>query len=97
MMRRLAARSRTVAGPRRIRKRLRQSAVCGHERIVRGLSGRDYSPAELRQVVRWVKSDGRLHTEEQLRDEVLSALRFQRRGPRITPAIRAAIEAERDD
>lgn len=66
-------------------------------RIVRGLSGRDYSQADLRQVVRWVKSDGRLHTEEQLLDEVLSALLFQRRGPRITPAIRAAIAAERGD
>ncbi|MCY4616523.1 MAG: AAA domain-containing protein [Chloroflexi bacterium] len=66
-------------------------------RIVRGLSGKDYSHADLREVVRWVKSDGRLHTEEELLDEVLAALRFQRRGPRITPAIRAAIEAERVD
>ena len=66
-------------------------------RIVQGLSGKDYSRAELRQVVRWVKSDGRLRTEEELLDDVLSALWFQRRGPRITPAIRAAIMAERGD
>ena len=65
--------------------------------IVRGLAGKDYSQAELREVVRWVKSDGRLHTEEELREEVLSALLFQRRGPRITPAVRAAIMAERGE
>ena len=75
----------------------RGSATAWPTRIVQGVAGKDYSQAELREVVRWVKSDGRLHTEEELLEEVLSALLFQRRGPRITPAVRAAIMAERGE
>ena len=55
----------------------------------------NYRQADLREVVRWVKSDGRLLTEDELMTEVMSFLGFSRRGPRIVEAIKAAIRAER--
>ena len=44
---------------------------------------------ELRAMVRWVKSDGRLHTEDDLLAEVMKALGFGRRGKVIVSRIRA--------
>ena len=65
--------------------------------VERGLAIGEYAPDELQAVVRWVRSDGRLHTEEELLAEAMAALGFRRKGSRITAAIRAAIEAERRD
>ena len=62
--------------------------------IPRGLSIADYTQRQLRAVVGWVKSDGRLYTEEESITEVMSALRFRRRGERILAAIKSAIRAE---
>lgn len=53
----------------------------------------DYSRAELVAVVRWVESDTLLRTDDELFDQVLQALGFQRRGKLIAEAIQAAIEA----
>jgi hypothetical protein len=40
----------------------------------------------------WVRSDGRLRTDEQLIEEMLDELGFSRRGRKIDEAIRSAID-----
>lgn len=62
--------------------------------IRRNLSISEYSNRALRHVVRWVKSDGRLYTEDELLGEVMAALGFEKRGRRIVKAINAAIKGE---
>jgi hypothetical protein len=52
-----------------------------------------YSLAQLIQVIRWVKSDGLLRTEDELLDEVIGALGYSRRGKRIVATITNAIRA----
>jgi hypothetical protein len=42
-------------------------------------------------MVRWVLSDGRLLTHDEIVDEVVDALGFSRRGIRIVSAIERAI------
>jgi very-short-patch-repair endonuclease len=56
-----------------------------------GLSIDDYSPSQLRSIVRWIRSDGRLRTDDEILEEVIAALEFSRRGSRIVERIRAAI------
>jgi hypothetical protein len=51
----------------------------------------EYTSGELRNLLRWVKSDGRLRTNDELADEMFAALPFSRRGSRIDAAIRNAI------
>jgi len=55
----------------------------------------DYRPKDLLEVVRWVKSDGRLYTDEALLREAMEALGFRRQGSRILNAINTAIAADR--
>ena len=57
----------------------------------------EYAPGELRQAVRWVRSDGRLYTKEELLTQVIKALGFKRRGYRIVGAIEETIAAERGE
>jgi very-short-patch-repair endonuclease len=64
-------------------------------RVPRGMQIGDYSPSQLRAVVRWVKSDGRLYTEEELLAETMRALGFRVRGSRILEALQRAILLER--
>jgi hypothetical protein len=52
-----------------------------------------YSLAQLIQVIRWLKSDGLLRTEDELLDEVIDVLGYSRRGKRIVAAITNAIRA----
>ena len=54
-----------------------------------------YDPRELEAVVRWVESDTLLRTRDELFWTTLRALGFERAGPRITPALQAAITAVR--
>jgi very-short-patch-repair endonuclease len=54
----------------------------------------EYSASELRQLVRWVRSDGLLHTDQEIVAEVTRELGFRRRGAKIVAAIEAAIRAE---
>ena len=63
--------------------------------VPRGQSITAYEQADLRKVIRWVCSDGRLHTEDELLADVMTALGFKRRGSRIEGAIRQAIAVER--
>lgn len=51
----------------------------------------EYSPAELRNLLQWIKSDGKLRTNDELADELFAALPFERRGSKIDAAIRGAI------
>lgn len=51
----------------------------------------EYSAGELRDLLLWVKSDGKLRSNDELADEMFEALPFARRGSRIEAAIRKAI------
>jgi very-short-patch-repair endonuclease len=51
----------------------------------------DYSPRELQSLVRWVLSDGRLPTDDEIISELTHELGFHRRGPRIVAALTDAI------
>lgn len=52
-----------------------------------------YSHTELVALVRWIKSDGQLRSDDELVGELVKELGFQRRGPRIIAALRSAIDA----
>jgi very-short-patch-repair endonuclease len=51
----------------------------------------DYSQPELAQLLGWIASDGQLRTDEQIIDEMITALGFSRRGKRIESAIQNVI------
>ena len=51
----------------------------------------EYTAAELQSLLRWVKSDGKLRTNDELADEMFAALPFSRRGSKIEAALRRAI------
>jgi very-short-patch-repair endonuclease len=51
----------------------------------------DYTSSELEMLLAWVKSDGKLRTNDELADEMFAALPFNRRGTRIEAALRRAI------
>jgi very-short-patch-repair endonuclease len=51
----------------------------------------EYTAAELQDLLRWVKSDGKLRTNDELADEMFGALPFSRRGSKIEAALRQAI------
>ena len=63
--------------------------------IARGLEIGFYSPLDLDRVVQWIRSDGLLHTDDQLFEAAMEDLRFRRRGARIEAALRASIERTR--
>ncbi len=51
----------------------------------------DYTEEELITLVRWIRSDGKLRTDDEIAEEMVQELGFRRRGPRIMAAIRNAI------
>ena len=51
----------------------------------------EYSSGELQALLRWVKSDGRLRTNDELADEMFAALPFSRRGSKIEATLKRAI------
>jgi hypothetical protein len=53
----------------------------------------EYTPAELQRLVRWVLSDGRLATDEEIITELTQELGFHRKGSRIVAALTDAIRA----
>jgi len=55
----------------------------------------EYSRRELAELVRWIQSDGRLRTDEEIVDEMVDELGFGRRGKNIEAGIRRAIESAR--
>jgi len=52
----------------------------------------EYRLGELTALIRWIQSDGRLLTDEEIMQEVVTELGFTRRGARIEATIRRAIE-----
>jgi len=54
-----------------------------------------YDRGELVALVRWIESDDRLRTEDEVLEAVMQELKFARRGSRIVEAIEAAIRAAR--
>lgn len=50
---------------------------------------------ELIEMINWIASDGRLRTDEEIIDELLPELGFQRRGTRIDGVLKATLEAYR--
>jgi very-short-patch-repair endonuclease len=59
--------------------------------IPRRASITEYTSRELQALLRWVKSDGKLRTNDELADEMFAALPFARRGSKIDAAIRRVI------
>jgi very-short-patch-repair endonuclease len=51
----------------------------------------EYTAFELQELLRWVKSDGKLRTNDELADEMFAALPFARRGSKIEAALHRAI------
>jgi very-short-patch-repair endonuclease len=60
-----------------------------------GLTIDQYSQHQLGQLARWIESDGTLRTEDQVLAEMMTELGFHRRGTKIEPALRAAIQTAR--
>lgn len=56
-----------------------------------GLAITEYSDAELDALVRWIKSDTLLRTQEELVDAMISELGYRRRGARIMAAVEGAV------
>jgi hypothetical protein len=54
----------------------------------------EYTSGELQALLRWVKSDGKLRTNDELADEMFAALPFSRRGAKIEAALRRTITRE---
>jgi very-short-patch-repair endonuclease len=59
--------------------------------ITRGLPIDDYSDAELVGLARWISSDDVLRTEDELLQEMMRELGFQRRGRKVVARLIAAI------
>jgi very-short-patch-repair endonuclease len=59
------------------------------------LSIDEYSEAELALLIQWIESDTLLRPKEQLIDEAMRELGFQRRGKKIVAAIEHVIDATR--
>lgn len=60
-----------------------------------GLPIQEYSQENLVDLVRWIESDTLLRTEEQLLNDLVDELGFQRRGARIEARLREAIDVAR--
>jgi very-short-patch-repair endonuclease len=57
----------------------------------------EYSDGQLIKLARWIRSDGMLRTEDELLDEMMNELGFQRRGKNIIDRLTAAIRRSRPD
>lgn len=55
----------------------------------------DYKNHELDRLVKWILSDGKLRTNDELVEEMVKELAFKRRGSRIETAIRESIQRVR--
>jgi very-short-patch-repair endonuclease len=57
----------------------------------------EYLEWELMAMIGWIQSDGRLRTDEEIVDELLPELGFQRRGPRIEGVLKSILEKHRNE
>jgi hypothetical protein len=69
-----------------------QSRIPAHAPIPARDSITEYTSSELRALLNWVKSDGKLRTNEELADAMFTALPFARRGSKIEAALKRAID-----
>jgi very-short-patch-repair endonuclease len=81
-----AAVSRITPEPSRPEQRARLRPL-----ITRGLPIDAYSDAELLSMARWIRSDDGLRTEDELLQEMMRELGFQRRGKNVAARLRTAI------
>lgn len=65
--------------------------------VVRGQPIHAYSDSELVRVLRWVESDDHLRTEDELLEEMMHELGFQRRGRNVVARLTAVIAQYRRD
>jgi very-short-patch-repair endonuclease len=56
----------------------------------------EYPEWELKAIIDWIESDGRLRTDEEIIDELLPELGFHRRGARIEAVIKSILEKYRN-
>jgi hypothetical protein len=63
--------------------------------IPRGLPIDDYDERSLERLLRWVKSDGRLRTDDELATAMMQELGLERHGKRIDARLRQVIERGR--
>lgn len=72
-------------------------AACRRDRpaVRAGLSIDQYPHRQLVALVRWIRSDTLLRTDDELHREMRQELGFKRGGSRINPAIQRAIDEER--
>jgi very-short-patch-repair endonuclease len=64
-------------------------------RLRRGLPIDSYTRAQLVALVRWIESDALVRTEDELVEDAMTELGFQRHGKKIVVALRAAIRQAR--
>jgi hypothetical protein len=60
--------------------------------VPKGLPIDDYDDRSLGRLLRWVKSDGRLRTDDDLLDAMMEELGLERHGRRIDARLREIIE-----
>jgi len=65
--------------------------------VPRGYPIGDYSDGQLIGLAQWIRSDGILRTEDELLDEMMRELGFQRRGKNIIDRLTAAIRVSRPE
>ncbi|MEV6964325.1 AAA domain-containing protein [Hamadaea sp. NPDC051192] len=63
--------------------------------VTPGLPITEYTQSTLVDLMRWIESDGRLRTEDDVLNEAMVRLGFTRRGPRIVEALSRAIATAR--
>jgi len=54
-----------------------------------------YSQSQLVRLIRWIESDDLIRTEQELLDETVRELGFQKHGKNIVSAVKAAIQQAR--
>jgi hypothetical protein len=60
--------------------------------VLRGLPIDEYDEATLERLLRWIRSDGRLRTDDELLEAMMDELGLDRHGRRIDARLRAVIE-----
>ncbi|MBK7366581.1 MAG: DUF4011 domain-containing protein [Candidatus Eisenbacteria bacterium] len=63
--------------------------------VAPGQSIGDYTPNQLVSLARWIMSDGRVRTDEELFEELFAELAFSRRGSLISAGLEAAVREYR--
>lgn len=84
-----SASTSTMAEPVRTRRQSSMPVSPGRGSI------HHYTQSDLVALIRWIESDTLLRTEDQLLDESIAALGFQRRGKNIVNTLRSAIRIAR--